>query len=63
MAGVGALVGAFAGGAAGTIYGIGIAAWLSAVVTWWAFRKAFREHNREAAEAAHEREAIADGKK
>lgn len=53
LSGVGALVGAIFG-AAGTIYGMGIAAWVGALIGWIAFRQAFREHQAQAAGNAAE---------
>jgi O-antigen/teichoic acid export membrane protein len=37
------LVGAFAGGAAGTLYFAAAAAWLGTLVSWWTFRAAMHE--------------------
>jgi O-antigen/teichoic acid export membrane protein len=61
LAVIGALIGSLEG-AAGTIWGMGIATCVSCAVAWWAFRKAFREYDPEAA-AVHELEPIAGGKK
>jgi O-antigen/teichoic acid export membrane protein len=57
---IGAVIGAFVG-TAGTIYGMGAAAWLTALVTWLAFRKAFRGYDAESATAEHEPKPIRDG--
>ena len=39
----GALGGAFAGGAVGTVRGLAIATWLGTLVYWWHLRAALRE--------------------
>jgi O-antigen/teichoic acid export membrane protein len=57
---VGALVGSLAG-PAGSIYGMGIAGWISAVIGWTVFRKAFREYDPGAVDPGHEEEALRAG--
>jgi O-antigen/teichoic acid export membrane protein len=58
------VVGALAGtsmGTTGTLYGMGIAAWVSALLMWLTFRKAYREYDTEAAAAGHAPKPIDGG--
>lgn len=48
---VSTLVGAVVAGAPGTIYGMALGEWISALMTWEQFRKAFHEHTNASVEA------------
>jgi len=39
-----AMIGAFAGGAVGTVYGAAVATWLGTALLWWQLRAALREY-------------------
>lgn len=40
------LVGAWTGGALGTVYGMAVGAWIGSLLLWWQFRKACRESDK-----------------
>jgi O-antigen/teichoic acid export membrane protein len=47
------LAGALAAGVVGTVSGMAVGAWTTAMLSWWQFRKAFRESDAVPADAVH----------